>query len=586
MKTDCRDESWQVALRPGLSTWRAAALPLVAVALAACATGAGDAGSATVTAQVPGATGAAAEAVATAVATPEEPDEAQMRAAMQEYLLSRNIGSSADRPRYLNATRIHRFDKRECRPARPDAGVICGYFLETGTTYREVRLSSHRFERVDGRWVSRGPVRPAASTATVSKPVAATSTDTRLEEKRLQAEKARADDLFFWQRYLRRLESPGEFPQPDSFYVPSQLIEGDASAPLPLAPARSRRVSEDHWQRALQWAKAHDTEVLAVARAGKMEFQYYAPGRDGGSLLAVRSIAKPLTAIALGAAIADGLIPDTQQPVGQFLEAWRNEPRGRITLEQLLTMSSGLDSYRPDPAPLGLTLQLAEGSNVHAAALAYPRVAEPGTRYGWGNVESQLLAMALETASGKSYRDYLQLRIWKPMGLGTASLNVDREGQSRAFCCLRVRADDLMKIGLMLVNGGEWQGRRILPVEWVTRMFSPSAINPYHGYQSFLGWSGSGPRLADPPLVQRNDVPFAEPAWYLSGYGGTTTLWMLPCSGLVVFRWGNDPKEWETSTIPNLLLTGSADPVRGAGAPPSAPRAPATSKPWLSLCRR
>jgi CubicO group peptidase (beta-lactamase class C family) len=443
-----------------------------------------------------------------------------------------------------------------------------------------VRLSSHRFERVDGRWVSRGPVRPAPPA------VRAAPRDLRLDEKRALVDKARADDLFFWQRYLRRLESPGEFPQPESFYVPSQLLEGDAAVPLPPAVARDRRVSEEHWQRALQWARAHDTEVLAVARAGRMEFVHYGPGRDAGSLLAVRSIAKPFTAIALGAAIADGLIKDTLQPVGAFLDAWRGDPRGRITLEQLLTMSSGLDSYRPDPDPRGLTLQLAEGSDVRATALAYPLIAEPGTRYAWGNVESQLLAMALESASGKSYRDFLQSRIWKPMGLGTASLNVDRDGRTRAFCCLRIRADDLLKIGLMLVNGGEWEGRRILPVEWVTRMFSPSAINPYHGYQSFLGWAGSGPRLADPPLVQRNDVAFAEPAWYLSGYGGTTTLWLLPCSGMVVLRWGNDPREWETSAIPNLLLTGSTHPGPDGAAAPSAAKSSAVPKPWRSLCRR
>ena len=430
-----------------------------------------------------------------------------------------------------------------------------------------------------------GGVVSATADATPAPTDAVAAADAYLTQKRRQVETSRADDLFFWQRYLRRLESTAEFPQPDAFYVPSQLIEGDASVPLSFAQARNRRVRTEHWQVALQWAKAHDTEVLAVARDGKVEFAYYGPGRDGGNLLAVRSIAKPLTAMALGVAIAEGLIPDVRQPIGQYLEAWRGDPRGRITLEHLLTMSSGLDSYRPDPAPLGLTLQLAEGSDVRAAALAYPRVAAPGTQYGWGNVESQLLAMALEAATGKSYRDYLQSSIWKPMGLGTASLNVDRDGRARAFCCLRIRADDLLKIGLMLVNGGEWQGRRILPVEWVARMFSPSAINPYHGYQSFLGWSGPGPRRVDPPLVQRNDVPFSEPAWYLSGYGGTTTLWMLPCSGLVVFRWGNDPKAWEASTIPNLLLTGRADPVRDAAARVSAPRASATSKRWLSLCR-
>ena len=91
-----------------------------------------------------------------------EPTESEMRAAMQDYLEARTP-DSADRPRYLNATRIHRFEKRGCRPA--DHGVLCGYLVEIGTTYRAARISTHLFEFVDGNWVSRGPVRPQTGEA-------------------------------------------------------------------------------------------------------------------------------------------------------------------------------------------------------------------------------------------------------------------------------------------------------------------------------------------------------------------------------------------------------------------------------------
>jgi CubicO group peptidase (beta-lactamase class C family) len=398
--------------------------------------------------------------VGIATARASEPDEAQMRAAMQEFLQARNVGSAADRPRYLNATLIQRFQKRDCRMAAPLTGFICGYLLETGTTYREVRLSSHRFEQVAGRWVSRGPVRAAgAASSFAATPVSAGTADPMIADKRRLIEQARTDDLFFWQRYLRRLESPGEFPQPEPFYTPGQLIEGDVSDPLPLTEPRRRLVDAARWSAALEWAREHETEVLVVARQGRIEHAYFGPGRGRGNLLPVRSIAKSFAAMALGAAVADGVIGDVRQPVGELLAEWREDPRGRITLEQLLTMSSGLDSYRPDPAPLGRTIQLAEGSDVRATSLGFPLRDPPGTRFAWGNVESQLLAMAVESATGQSYRDYLESRLWKPMGLGTATLNVDAGGTARAFCCLRIRADDLIKIGLMLIGGGEWQGR-------------------------------------------------------------------------------------------------------------------------------
>lgn len=527
-----------------------------------------------------------AVAVATAAApeSAREPDESQMRQAMQAYLEARSAGVAADRPRYLNATRIARFQKRGCQSAAPQGGVICAYLLETGTTYREIRLSRHRFELVDGQWVSLGPLRPARRPETGAAPAPGRL---NVEAQRRLVEQARRDDVFFWERYLRRLDNPGEFPQPDSFYVPGQLIEGGASAPLAAAPRAGRRIAEPHWETALAWAQARDTEVLAVARAGQIEHAWFANGRDGGSLLAVRSIAKAFTALAIGAAIGDGAVHDVRQPVGQWLPAWRDDPRGTITVEHLLTMSSGLDSYRPDPDPLGRVLQLAEGSDVAATALSFPRVAEPGSQFGWGNAESQLLSMVVEAATGTSYRNYLQARLWKPMQLGTAAFNVDREGRTRAFCCLRIRADDLLKVGLMLLDGGMWQGRRILPESFVRDMFAPSAVNPYHGYQAFIGWAAGQPRRAERPLIVRHEVPFAEPAFYLSGYGGTTTLWLMPCSGVAILRAGRDPREWEASTLPNLLLTGRADPREPGGATGGRRGAsPGVAPVWRELCRR
>lgn len=132
------------AAHSGRRRWHHAALALLASALASAGLLAN----------------AATDTAVSPATRPQEPDEAQMRAAMQEYLQHRNVGNAADRPRYLNATSIYQFKKRDCRPAQADTAVICGYMLVTGTTYREARFSSHRFEYVDGRWVSRGPVRP------------------------------------------------------------------------------------------------------------------------------------------------------------------------------------------------------------------------------------------------------------------------------------------------------------------------------------------------------------------------------------------------------------------------------------------
>jgi CubicO group peptidase (beta-lactamase class C family) len=407
--------------------------------------------------------------------------------------------------------------------------------------------------------------------------------DALLDLKRQQLRQAESDDLFFWERYLRRLYNPAEFPQPPSFYVPSALIEGQVSAPLELAPSNAGVVPEQHWRAAVDWARSRGTEVLVVARGRRIERAYWGERADRGTLLPVRSIAKSLVALAVGAAIEEGLIAGVDAEIGTYLVSWRDDPRGRITIEQLLVMTSGLDTTPEDRSPLGLGLQLSDGSDAYATALRSPLKGTPGKTYRWGHVESQLLAMVIEQASGMTYQRFLETRIWKPMGLGTASLNVDRKGQARAFCCLRILADDLLKIGLMLMNGGVWEGRQIVSREWVQRMFAPSAVNAYQGYQTYIGWAASEARRAEPPLIYRNDVPFAEPAWYLTGVAGTTTLWMLPCRGIAILRWGSDPPEWETSAIANLLLTSGTDPREGR-ALSRRPRA-VESAAWNPVCR-
>ncbi len=125
------------------------------------------------------------------------------------------------------------------------------------------------------------------------------------------------------------------------------------------------------------------------------------------------------------------------EPVSNSLTEWKDDPRGRITIRQFLTMSSGLaglDQTR-DGGPLSPIVQLTDGAEVYKAAFAFPKVAEPGMDFGLNQVDSKILGRIVERATGRPFADYLCEKR-RRIGAGTATRKVDAEGQAATLCCM------------------------------------------------------------------------------------------------------------------------------------------------------
>lgn len=377
-----------------------------------------------------------------------------------------------------------------------------------------------------------------------------------------------AADYFFWDRFLRRLEGQTEFPQPESWYVPAVLVEGESLGPLPTATARQRRISDRAFAEAADWAFARNTSALIVMRDGRIEHQRWAPGFHGGRMLPVRSFTKTLPALVIGSLVADGTIKSIDAPLSTWLPEWNGDRRGAITLRQVLTMSSGLDTIRLTYTPDNLQIRLAEGSNVTATTLAWPMSGTPDTRWTVNQVDSQVLALVVERATGKPLQTALSERIWRPIGAGTATLNADgKDGTARAFCCMRASLIDFLRVGEMLRTGGLGpSGARVLPADFVAEMGKPTVANPYMGLHLFVGWRPDAPEAKGPggsPLQVRHAAPYvADDVTYLLG-GGAMSVWVIPSRGLTVLRWGTDHPDWDQSFLPNALTRAVDNPRRG-----------------------
>ena len=340
--------------------------------------------------------------------------------------------------------------------------------------------------------------------------------------------------------------------------TPAEVVRGCPAAPLPAAP--SDALAPGTFEAMRTWSDARGGVGLIVLVNGQVVGQTYAPGMSGTLPIQTNSMHKSVVAMMMGAAIADGIIKSADDPVGRYIPELSKDPRGKITLRQLLSMSSGLKNAsmaKMDSAAIELML-----GNVSEAALSLPIAGAPGT-FNYNNANLQLAGTAIANAAKRAgkgrYAEYLSAKLWCPLGNGPASLWLEFDGgQPRYFAYLNAGLMDWARVGELIRRKGEWNGKQVLPAAWIAAITAPSAGNPGYG----MGiWRGS-PYVKDRRYSQEVSltVPQAEPfladdVIYFDGYGGQR-LYVVPSAGLVIARAGNPGDGWDEGVLVNLALMG------------------------------
>jgi CubicO group peptidase (beta-lactamase class C family) len=308
-------------------------------------------------------------------------------------------------------------------------------------------------------------------------------------------------DLPFWRRALQLPLAP------DEIYLPVATLGEGASPPLrPSADAPASEVLEF----AVQRARDSGSRALLVMRGEELVLSRYFDVDDDTALMPAGLVARPAAAMAVGLALADGRIDSLDAPVARYLPEWDDEPRGRITLRQLLEETSGLEGggatarllhrspwsdWRGLPGfatDRGVRMLL--GNDFVSSALGFRLRHEPGGFYGVSPANSQLAAVIVERATRMPYEKFLDERLWRPVGAGRAELTLDhRAGMPAAHCCWRATAPDMLRVLGLLAGDGLHRGQRILPEGWVQEMARPSRVNADGGLQltrvNVGGWS-------------------------------------------------------------------------------------------------
>ncbi len=233
------------------------------------------------------------------------------------------------------------------------------------------------------------------------------------------------------------------------------------------------------------------THAFIVIQDGKLLYEDYFNGYQRDSICVSRSVAKSFTSALVGIAIEDGFIKSVDDPITSYLPELK-EQKGfdLITIKNLLTMGSGiryrLHDFPWDEEPIAYFYPDLTGLMLSDLTIVEP----PGQSFHYNDFNTELLGLILKRVTHHTPSEYLQEKIWKPLGMeypATWSIDSNQDGLELMYVLLNARAIDFAKFGLLFLNNGNWNGKQIIPERWVIESTTrePNDDRPWETYPDF-----------------------------------------------------------------------------------------------------
>ncbi|MCE7795586.1 beta-lactamase family protein [Sphingobium sufflavum] len=286
---------------------------------------------------------------------------------------------------------------------------------------------------------------------------------------------------------------------------------------------------------------AGETRAVIVLHDGKVVAERYAPGFTADSRFLSWSVAKTVTAVLVGIMVSDGRL-SLDEPVP--VPAWQRgaDPRGAITLRQMLTMTSGLThNEKEEPLERTDTLRMLVGdgaSDMARYAESKPLAHTPGETWQYSSATTLILSdmmtrLLTNEDSPKARRDAMQRfvreRLMVPVGLNSLIPEYDARGTMIGGAIMHMTARDYGRLGELLRRGGLARGRQIVSQRWVQFMTRPTPVHEGYGGHLWLNRPGSE------RVMFVDDAP--RSLYAANGLRGQYVI-VSPAQGLTIVRLG------------------------------------------------
>jgi CubicO group peptidase (beta-lactamase class C family) len=254
-----------------------------------------------------------------------------------------------------------------------------------------------------------------------------------------------------------------------------------------------------------------NVHAVLVVRHGKLVFEQYFTGDDEhlGSKAGIvtfgptvrhdeRSVSKSVVSLVMGIAIDHGWIKSIDAPVFSFFPEYASlatPEKSRITIRDLLTMSSGLEWHEEDvpyTSRHNSEIAMDSSSDPLRAALAPDLAAAPGKIWNYNSGSTEVLGEILKKATGKPVDQLAATLLFAPLGITDFTWYKHPDGSPHAAGGLRLRPRDLAKIGQLVLQRGSWNGTQVISSAWIDAATAPHIMGEalfFYGYQFWLGRS-------------------------------------------------------------------------------------------------
>lgn len=359
---------------------------------------------------------------------------------------------------------------------------------------------------------------------------------------------------------------------PDEYAVPVRLDDGwSVASPEDVGLARAPLAEMTAAIRRGDYRNVHG---VLIAKDGRLAYEAYFTGTDRRpetgdysrtvtktfdleTLHTLRSAAKSLTSALVGIAIDEGTISSVEAPLLDFFpeyEATADPEVAEIRLEDLLTMTPGFEwdqSSTPYSDANNPETAMSSSRDPVGFMLTRPVVFEPGSHWVYNSGTTTLLGLVLHRVTGESFPSYIQSRLFDPLGIvrfdwtgpeawsdhpafawsGIEPWDMVRAADPKGSLWLRPR--DMLKLGQLYADAGLWNGRQVVPADWVATSLEPRVRRNdgprefangtvQHGWYGYQWWH------------DRFELPWGEVTVHSASGNGGQRIWILPDLGLTV----------------------------------------------------
>jgi CubicO group peptidase (beta-lactamase class C family) len=237
---------------------------------------------------------------------------------------------------------------------------------------------------------------------------------------------------------------------------------------LVISAARAQEIDKSQLENLLIQAQETNSEAVIVYKNNQLVTEKYFGFGHADKKTESMSCTKSIVGLAMACVLSDKLIDSLDIPVSYYYPEWRQGQKQFITIRHLMNMTSGIQNHP------NASVEIYPSPDFVQLALAAELSHKPGEIWSYNNKSLNLMAGVIQKITGKRMDVYIGERLFKPLGISDFTWTLDESGNPHVMSGCQIKPIDFAKIGLLLINNGEFNQEKIIAEEHLIEVITPS----------------------------------------------------------------------------------------------------------------